>query len=71
MCADPAAYHDEYQVKLRQLIEDKIAGKEVVATTTEQAGNVIDLMEALQASIAQTKPEPEKPKRTRRAPKGA
>lgn len=66
---DPAAYQDEYQVKLRQLIEDKIAGKEVVAATTTETSNVIDLMDALKASIEQTKPE--KPKRTRKATKGA
>lgn len=61
---DPAAYHDEYQVKLRQLLEDKIAGKEVVAARPESGGNVIDLMEALKASIEQNKPE--KPKRARK-----
>ena len=66
---DPAAYHDEYQVKLRQLIEDKIAGKEVVAASAENAGNVIDLMDALKASIEQNKPE--KPKRDRKTTKGA
>lgn len=65
---DPAAYQDEYQIKLRQLIEDKIAGKEIVAASAESQGNVIDLMEALKASIEQVKPE--KPKRTRK-PKGA
>lgn len=68
---DPAAYHDEYQVKLRQLIEDKIAGKEVVAPSSGGTDNVIDLMDALQASIAKAKPEPEKPKRTRKPTKGA
>ena len=52
---NPASYHDEYQVKLRQLIEDKINGKEIVEPKGESAGNVIDLMEALQASIDQTK----------------
>lgn len=66
---DPTTYQDEYQVKLRQLIEDKIAGKEVVAATTVETSNVIDLMDALKASIEQTKPE--KPKRTRKATKGA
>lgn len=61
---DPEAYHDEYQVKLRKLIEDKIAGKEVVASTEDNKGNVIDLMDALKASIDQA--QPEKPKRTRK-----
>lgn len=46
----PAAYHDEYQEKLKQLLEAKIAGKEIVAPT-EEPNNIINLMEALQASI--------------------
>lgn len=66
---DAEKYHDEYQVKLRQLIEDKIAGKDVVAATAEGADNVIDLMEALKASIEQAKSE--KPKRPRKTTKGA
>jgi len=51
---DPAKYKDEYQLKLRKLIEDKIAGKEVVAAQPEAAGNVINLMDALKASVEQT-----------------
>lgn len=60
---DPAMYKDEYQEKLKDLIESKIAGKEVVAAKPEAAGQVIDLMEALKASIEQNKPK------ARRAPK--
>ncbi|QAT48900.1 Ku protein [Caproiciproducens sp. NJN-50] len=48
---DPALYKDEYQGKLRELIEAKIAGKDVAAAVPEQAGNVINLMDALKASI--------------------
>ncbi len=48
---DPAKYKDEYQEKLRQLIETKISGKEVVAAEHESTGKVIDLMEALKASV--------------------
>lgn len=44
-------YSDEYQGKLRQLIEAKIAGKEVTAPQPEGNGNVVDLMEALKKSI--------------------
>lgn len=60
----PEQYHDEYQVKLRQLIEDKIAGKEIVAAEAERSPNVIDLMDALKASIEQNKPD--KPKRRKK-----
>ena len=43
-------YKDEYQEKLKDLIESKIAGKEVVAAKPGAAGQVIDLMKALKAS---------------------
>ncbi len=62
----PEQYHDEYQVRLRQIIEDKIAGKEIVQTPAEQPSNVIDIMEALKASIeAQKADSADKPKRGR------
>lgn len=48
---DPAKYKDEYQEKLKQLIETKISGKEIVAAEPESTGKVIDLMEALKASV--------------------
>jgi len=54
---DPAKYKDEYQEKLRGLIETKIAGREVVAAEHDGAGKVIDLMEALKASIEKAKKE--------------
>ena len=49
----PDAYHDEYQARLREIIENKIAGKEIVAVPDERPNNVIDLMEALKASVEQ------------------
>lgn len=51
----PAAYQDEYQVKLKKLLEDKIAGKEIVSAPEDRKGNVIDLMDALKASIDNAK----------------
>ena len=51
---EPTMYKDEYQQRLKILIEQKIAGKEVVATQVEAPSNVIDLMEALKKSIEQT-----------------
>lgn len=47
---DAAAYHDEYQQKLRAMIEAKIQGREVAAAAPEP-NNVINLMDALKASI--------------------
>ena len=61
---DPAAYHDEYQVKLKKLLEDKIANREITAPAEEKRANVIDLMEALKQSVEQAKGAP--PKRTGR-----
>ncbi len=48
---DPTAYKDEYQEKLRALIEDKISGKEIVSPSEGQTTTVIDLMEALKQSV--------------------
>lgn len=50
---DPSLYNDEYQERLRDLIEQKIAGKEIVAAKEEEPSNVIDLMDALKRSIEQ------------------
>lgn len=50
---DPAAYHDEYQAKLREAIETKIKGQEIISADTAQGGNVIDFMEALKQTVEQ------------------
>lgn len=52
---DPSKYKDEYQVRLRELIEAKISGKEVVASEDRSEGKVIDLMDALRASVEKAK----------------
>lgn len=62
---EPGAYHDEYQVRLKELIHQKIQGKEIVAPAAEKESNVIDLMEALKASVEQAKGN-DKPRKTRR-----
>lgn len=48
---DPSKYQDEYQTKLRTLIESKVSGKDVVAAEPQSVSKVIDLMEALKASV--------------------
>lgn len=53
---DPEKYKDEYQEKLKEVIEKKIAGQEIVAPSAEPQNNVIDLMEALKKSIEENKP---------------
>lgn len=48
----PSEYKDEFQVKLKELLETKIAGKKIVAAASpEEHGTVIDLMEALKKSV--------------------
>ena len=49
----PEDYRDDYQERLRALIQSKINGKQIKKPRREKADNVIDLMEALQASLAQ------------------
>lgn len=56
---DPSKYKDEYQERLRALIETKISGKEIVAPQSDNTGKVIDLMEALKASVEKAKKDKE------------
>lgn len=56
---DPSKYKDEYQERLRELIEVKISGKEIVASEPKSAAKVIDLMEALKASVEKVKNDKE------------
>jgi DNA end-binding protein Ku len=51
---DPNEYADEHKVRVQAAIEKKVEGKEVSlaeAPVSNRGGNVIDLMEALRASI--------------------
>lgn len=49
---DASAYKDEYQERLRNAIMQKIHGEDIVAADTATPNNVIDLMEALQKTLA-------------------
>lgn len=49
---DASSYKDEYQERLRDAILQKIHGEDIVAVDTSVPPNVIDLMEALQRTIA-------------------
>lgn len=50
---EPNLYKDEYQVRLREIIEQKIAGKDIVASSPEIKVTAIDIMEALKQSLEQ------------------
>jgi len=54
---DPSEFSDEYRNALEQVIEAKVAGREVVAQPEEPrgTGQVVDLMEALRRSVAEAK----------------
>ena len=50
---DPERFHDTHRAKVEELIEEKRAGHEIVLQEgPEPAAKVVDLMEALNASIA-------------------
>ena len=53
----PERYEDEAKKRVLDLIEKKVAGQEiVVAPAEEPKGQIIDLMEALKASLAKREP---------------
>ena len=52
---EPEKYKDNYRENLLQMIEAKKQGAEVVATPEPQQAKVIDIMEALKASLAMVK----------------
>jgi len=52
---DPEKYKDSYRENLLQLIEAKKAGREVVATPEPRQEKVVDILEALKASLALAK----------------
>ncbi len=58
---DPKQYHDEYQQRLKALIEAKREGQEVAAAPQPQLAPVIDMMEALKKSLAAREAAPQKP----------
>jgi DNA end-binding protein Ku len=51
---EPERYHNTYRSRIEELIEAKRDGKAVVAKTEKPKTNVVDLMSALEASVART-----------------
>ena len=53
----PEDFEDEYRVRLQELAEKKVAGQEITvsAEPSEEPAEVVDLMEALKASVAEAK----------------
>lgn len=55
---DPSKYHDEYQARVKQMIEAKREGQPVVAGAPKKRAPVIDLMQALQKSLGEVQRKP-------------
>jgi DNA end-binding protein Ku len=64
---DPKAYEDEEKKRIEAAIDEKISGKQIAVSVQPEStsGQVIDLMDALRASLGKKKPsqaaEPESP----------
>src|ERR671914_1053942 len=54
-------YRDEYTEGLREIIDAKIAGEEIVAPEVQEPPKVVDLMEALRRSLDSVSTEKKKP----------
>jgi DNA end-binding protein Ku len=52
---DAKRYHDEYQAALKKLIEAKVGGAPLPAQPAERGEKIVDLMEALRASVEATR----------------
>lgn len=53
---DPRNYEDRYEVALMQMIRERLKGHKPIHAAAPERGNVINLMDALKASLGQTKP---------------
>ena len=52
---EPEKYKDNYRENLLRMIEAKKQGQEIVATPEPQQAKVVDILEALKASLAMAK----------------
>ncbi len=53
---DPKDYEDRYEIALMAMIKEKLKGHKPIIAAEPQRGNVVNLMDALKASLGQTKP---------------
>jgi DNA end-binding protein Ku len=63
----PQKYHDTFQQRLRELIEAKMKGKTITVEKEPARAPVIDMMEALKRSLANSATQKKKPTRGRQA----
>jgi DNA end-binding protein Ku len=53
---DPKQYEDRYETALMAMIKEKLKGHKPIIAAAPERGNVINLMDALKASLGQAKP---------------
>ncbi len=58
---DLETYRDDYQAGLREIIDAKIEGREIVAQEIEAPPKVVNLMDALRKSLDSIKKKPAPP----------
>jgi DNA end-binding protein Ku len=63
----PSKYTDTYREELMEIIQSKIAGEEITRPAQTETGKVVDLMEALKASIDLAKEERGKESKAKKA----
>lgn len=66
---DPKQYEDRYEQALMAMIKEKLKGHKPIIAAAPERGNVVNLMDALKASLGQSKPAaPSKGKPAAEAP---
>jgi DNA end-binding protein Ku len=63
---NPEEYSDEYREALLQIVEAKLNGQEIEVVAPEPTAKVVDLMEALKASVAAAKKQVDEPAPSRK-----
>jgi DNA end-binding protein Ku len=53
---DPKNYEDRYEAALMAMIKEKLKGHKPIIAAAPERGNVVNLMDALKASLSQAKP---------------
>jgi DNA end-binding protein Ku len=58
---EPQEFRDEYRAALEELVAKKVQGEEITYTEEAEPSKVVDLMEALRASVEAAKADKPKP----------
>ena len=66
---DPRAYEDRYEAALMAMIKEKLKGHKPIIAAAPERGNVINLMDALKASLGEAKPAAKSKAKAPAAPK--